>query len=193
MRVMGRKGFLLLSLIPAATAAWALAHTREVLAGDGPQVLVKWAPALGMSLDFRLDALSWLMTLLVGGIGFFVLAYCTWYFAHKATGLGRFAALFIAFAGAMFGLVTTDNTVAMYVFCELTTLFSYLLVGHYYERRGARRAALQALIVTTFGGLAMLGGIVVLGEIPGGSYSLSELVASPVVAGDGVSHLLVSV
>src|SRR5699024_1943974 len=89
--------------------------------------------------------------------------------------------------------VTTDNTVAMYVFSELTTIFSYLLVGHYHERRGARRAALQALIVTTFGGLAMLGGIVVLVEVPGGSYSLTELVANPVLGGDGVSRVLVSV
>ena len=195
MRLLGRKGFLVLALIPAATALWALSHTREVLAGDGPQILINWAPSLGMSLDFHLDVLSWLMTLLVGGIGFFVLAYCTWYFSGHATGLGRFAAIFLAFAGAMLGLVTTDNTVAMYVFWELTTIFSYLLVGHYHERRGARRAALQALIVTTFGGLAMLGGIVVLGEIPGGSYSLTELVANPVLGGssDGVSSLLVSV
>src|SRR5690625_2516992 len=188
-----RKGSLVLSLIPASTALWALSHTREVLAGDGPQILINWAPSLGMSLDFHLDVLSWLMTLLVGGIGFFVLAYCTWYFAGHATGLGRFAAIFLAFAGAMLGLVTTDNTVAMYVFWELTTIFSYLLVGHYHERRGARRAALQALIVTTFGGLAMLGGIVVLGEIPGGSYSLTELVANPVLGGEGVSSILVSV
>src|SRR5690625_630166 len=101
MRRLGRKGFLLLSVVPAATAAWALLHTREVLAGEGPQTLLAWAPSLGMSLDFRLDVLSWLMTLLVGGIGFFVLAYCTWYFSPTASGLGRFAAIFTAFAGAM--------------------------------------------------------------------------------------------
>src|SRR5690625_1417052 len=179
MRVLGRKGFLLLSLIPGVTAAWALWHTTSALNGAGPTVTLAWAPSLGMNLDFHLDGLSWLMTMLVGGIGFFVLAYCTWYFARDAHGLGRFAAIFMAFAGAMFGLVTTDNTVALYVFWELTTIFSYLLVGHYYRRRGARRAALQALIVTTFGGLAMLGGIVILGQSPGGSYSLRELVASP--------------
>src|SRR5690625_1333628 len=193
MRVLGRKGFLLLSLIPGVTAAWALWHTTSALNGAGPTVTLAWAPSLGMNLDFHLDGLSWLMTMLVGGIGFFVLAYCTWYFARDAHGLGRFAAIFMAFAGAMFGLVTTDNTVALYVFWELTTIFSYLLVGHYYRRRGARRAALQALIVTTFGGLAMLGGIVVLGEVPGGSYSLTELVANPVLGGDGVSRVLVSV
>src|SRR5699024_4886525 len=68
MRVLGRKGFLVLSLIPAATAAWALVHTRDVLAGRGPRILVEWAPSLGMHLDFRLDGLAWLMTLLVGGI-----------------------------------------------------------------------------------------------------------------------------
>src|SRR5690625_7669672 len=95
MRLLGRKGFLVLPLTPAATALWALSHTRDVLAGNGPQILINWAPSLGMSLDFRLDVLSWLMTLLVGGIGFFVLAYCTWYFSGHATGLGRFAAIFL--------------------------------------------------------------------------------------------------
>src|SRR5690625_4093531 len=135
MRTLGRKGFLLLSLVPAATAVWALAHTSDVLAGRGPEVALAWAPSVGMHLDFRLDVLAWLMTLLVGGIGFFVLAYCTWYFANKATGLGRFASIFLAFAGVMLGLVTTDNTVALYVFWELTTIFSYLLVGHYFDRK----------------------------------------------------------
>ncbi len=194
MRIFGRKGFLLLSLIPAATAAWALFYTRDVLAGNGPVIRVEWVPSLNMHLEFVLDGLAWLMTLLVGGVGFFVLAYCAWYFSHNASGLGRFAAIFIAFAGAMFGLVTTDNTLALYVFWELTTIFSYLLVGHYFDRQGSRRAALQALMVTTFGGLAMLGGIVILGEIPGGSYSLRELIGSPIFSGEGgMATVLLSV
>jgi len=180
MRLMGRRGFLVLAAAPAATAIWALAQTPAVLAGNGPMVSLDWMPAIGMNLDFRLDVLSWFMTVIVGGVGTFVLFYCSWYFATGAKYLGRFAAVFVGFAGAMLGLVTTDNTLVLYVFWELTTVFSYLLVGHYFDRKGARRAAMQAIIVTTFGGLAMLGGIVILGQIDGGSYSLRELVANPI-------------
>ena len=180
MKLMGRRGFLVLAAAPAATAAWAVLQTPAVLAGNGPVVSVPWMPALGMNLDFRLDVLSWFMTIIVGGVGTFVLFYCAWYFAAGAKYLGRFAGVFVGFAGAMLGLVTTDNTLVLYVFWELTTVFSYLLVGHYFDRKGARRSAMQAIIVTTLGGLAMLGGIVILGQVDGGSYSLRELVASPV-------------
>ncbi|WP_156253510.1 Na+/H+ antiporter subunit A [Pseudactinotalea terrae] len=180
MRQMGRRGFLVLAAAPAATAIWAVVQTPAVLAGNGPTISTEWMPALGMNLDFRLDVLSWFMTIIVGGVGTFVLFYCAWYFATGAKYLGRFAGVFVGFAGAMLGLVTTDNTLVLYVFWELTTVFSYLLVGHYFDRKGSRRSAMQAIIVTTFGGLAMLAGIVILGQIDGGSYSLSELVAHPV-------------
>lgn len=180
MRKLGRKGFVVLALLPLSVAIWALTQTSAVLAGHYPEVSLEWIPALGMVLDFRLDTLSWLLTMLVGGVGALVLFYCGWYFSTGAKYLGRFAAVFMAFAGAMLGLVLTDNTLVMFVFWELTTVFSYLLIGHYYERKGSRRAAMQAIIVTTFGGLAMLGGIVMLGSLPGGSYSFSELVANPV-------------
>lgn len=82
----------------------------------------------------------------------------------------------------MFGLVTSDNMLLLYVFWELTTVLSFLLVGHYAERATSRRAATQALLVTTAGGLAMLVGMIILGQV-GGSYNLSELVANPPTGG----------
>src|SRR6202011_1652186 len=83
-----------------------------------------------------------------------------------------------AFAGAMFGLIVADNMLVLYVFWELTTVLSFLLVGHYAERASSRRAAMQALLVTTAGGLAMLVGILILGH-SAGTFLLSELVAHP--------------
>ena len=180
MKLMGRRGFLVLAAAPAAAAIWAVTQTSAVLRGEGPTVSMSWMPAIGMNLDMRLDVLSWFMVVIVGGVGACVLFYCAWYFATGAKYLGRFAGIFVAFAGAMLGLVTTDNTLVLYVFWELTTVFSYLLVGHYFDRKGARRAAMQAIIVTTFGGLVMLAGIVILGQVDGGSYSLRELVENPV-------------
>ena len=183
MRLWGRRFFLVLALVPASAAVWAGMQTAAVLAGEHPQVDVAWVPALDLNLAFRLDTLSWLMVLLVGGIGALVLVYCASYFSPTAKGLGRFAGVFVAFAGSMLGLVTTDNTLLLYVFWELTTITSFLLIGHYHDRQSSRRAAVQALVVTTFGGLGMLAGFIALGEVEGGSYSLRELVTNPPTGG----------
>ncbi|EYR63622.1 monovalent cation/H+ antiporter subunit A [Actinotalea ferrariae CF5-4] len=175
---LGRRAFFVLALAPASAAVWALSQTRAVLDGDGPTEVVAWVPALSIELAFRLDTLGWLMTLLVGGVGALVLVYCAAYFSASAGGLGRFGGVLVAFAGAMLGLVTTDDLLLLYVFWELTTVFSYLLIGHYSDRKASRRAAMQAIILTTFGGLAMLVGLVLLGEA-GGSYRVSDVLADP--------------
>ncbi|WP_263119624.1 Na+/H+ antiporter subunit A [Cellulomonas sp. RIT-PI-Y] len=174
----GRKAFWVLALAPAAVTVWALSMTGAVLDGHGPTQTVAWIPALGLDLSFRMDTLSWLMSLLVGGVGAVVLVYCSAYFKENASGLGRFSGVLTAFAGAMFGLVTADNTLLLFVFWELTTVFSYLLIGHYHERKASRRAAMQAIVVTTAGGLAMLVGLIFIGE-SAGTYSLSETLADP--------------
>ncbi len=135
-----------------------------------------------MDITLRFDALAAIMSVLVLGIGALVLFYCADYFhhhdGHTEKRLPSFAAELVAFAGAMFGLVVSDNMLVLYVFWELTTVLSFLLVGHYAERASSRKAAVQALLVTTAGGLAMLVGIVVLGTISG-TYLLSELIAAP--------------
>ncbi|MGV9184708.1 Na+/H+ antiporter subunit A [Arcanobacterium canis] len=160
-----------------ATAQTTSAHT-SVTTSVFPLENWAWAPQVHLELTFRLDVLSWVMALIVTGVGALVLVYSSRYFSSSASGLGRFAGVFTAFAGAMLGLVTTDNTLALYMFWELTTVFSFLLIGHSFTKSASRRAAMAALTVTTAGGLAMLAGIVILGQIPGGSYRLSELVAA---------------
>jgi multicomponent Na+:H+ antiporter subunit A len=174
----GRKAFWVLALAPASATVWALSLTGRVMDGDGPTQTVEWIPGLGLDLSFRLDTLSWLMTLLVGGVGSVVLVYCSAYFKAHASGLGRFSGVLVAFAGAMLGLVTADDTLLLFVFWELTTVFSYLLIGHYHERKASRRAAMQAIVVTTAGGLTMLVGVILLGEAAG-TYRLSETLADP--------------
>lgn len=176
MKVAGRDGFNLAATVPLAGLIWTISQGPAVLEGRYPVQEFQWVPGLDITFDFKMDVLSWVMALLVNGVGFFVLVYCSRYFSRSASGLGRFAGFFLAFAGSMFGLVTTDNTLMMYVMWELTTVFSFLLIGHYRDRRPSRRAAMEAIIVTTFGGLAMLGGIIILGELPGGSYNFTELV-----------------
>ncbi|GEA86848.1 Na+/H+ antiporter subunit A [Cellulomonas cellasea] len=177
-RWIGRKAFWVLALAPASATVWALTQTAAVQAGEGPVEVVRWIPSLGLELAFRLDTLGWLMTLLVGGVGALVLVYCSAYFSPKATGLGRFSGVLTAFAGAMLGLVTADDLLLVFVFWELTTVFSYLLIGHYNDRKASRRAAMQAIVLTTAGGLTMLVGIILLGEAAG-TYRLSAVLADP--------------
>ena len=172
-RYFGRNAFLGLALVPLVCLGWVVANWNTERSVD-----VEWIPGLSMNIVLRFDSLAAIMSVLVLGIGSLVLVYCARYFEDDEPRLGVFAAQMVAFAGAMFGLVTSDNLLVLYTFWELTTVLSFLLVGHYAERATSRRAATQALLVTTAGGLAMLVGFIVIGEV-GGSYLLSELLANP--------------
>jgi len=180
--LLGRRAFLVLALAPASAAVYALAWTERVMSGEHPTTVVEWVPGLGLELAFRMDTLSWLMLLLVGGVGALVLVYCSAYFSPTAQGLRRFGGVLTAFAGAMVGLVVADDVLLLFVFWELTTVFSYLLIGHYADRKASRRAAMQAIVVTTAGGLAMLVGVVILG-VQAGTFRMSEIIASPPTGG----------
>ncbi|MEJ5913593.1 Na+/H+ antiporter subunit A [Pseudokineococcus sp. 1T1Z-3] len=177
-RLLGRRAFPLLALVPAASLGWLALQAGVVVGpGGGGELLTSlpWVPVLDLELAFRLDGLSLVLALLVTGVGALVLLYCAAYFPDDEPGLGRFAGVLVAFAGAMLGLVLADDVLVLYVMWELTTVFSYLLVGHLTEQRSSRLAAMRALVVTTFGGLAMLVGLVVLAEAAG-TYRLSGLV-----------------
>jgi multicomponent Na+:H+ antiporter subunit A len=191
----GRMAFYPLALVPLGSLIWVALNWPGP--GRVPTADVQWLPALSMDITLRFDALAAIMSVLVLGIGALVLFYCADYFhhhdGHKENRLPSFAAELVAFSGAMFGLVVSDNMLVLYVFWELTTVLSFLLVGHYAERATSRRAATQALLVTTAGGLAMLVGIVVLGNMAG-TFLLSELIAAPptgVAASVGVMLVLI--
>jgi multicomponent Na+:H+ antiporter subunit A len=169
--------FAVAAVLPAATLIWALADAGPAL-GEGIEATTAWAPALGLEFSFRLDALALAMIVLVSGVGAVILVYCVGYFGRDAPEATRSAALLLAFAGAMLGLVLADDLFTLYVFWELTSVASFLLVGQSGEARDARRAAVQALLVTVLGGLAMLLGFVLLGEAAG-TYRISEILADP--------------
>ena len=135
-----------------------------------------WIEQLQLSLDLRMDALSWVLALIVTGVGSLVLLYCASYFRDDEPGLGRFAAVLLAFAGTMYGLVLADDVYLLFVLWEATSVFSYLLIGHYTHRKASRGAALQALITTTFGGLVMLVGLVLL-AVQAGTSNLTTILA----------------
>ncbi|WP_295013624.1 Na+/H+ antiporter subunit A [uncultured Microbacterium sp.] len=175
----GARAFAVAALVPTAAFVHAALLTPQVLesAEDPrvtPQESIDWIPQLGLSLSFRMDELSWLLALIVSGVGALVLFYCRWYFRDSESGLGQFAAVLLAFAGAMYGLVTTDDLVLLVMFWEVTSILSYLLIGHYHRRGASRRSALQALLVTTLGGLAMFVGVVFL-AVDAGTSRISRI------------------
>ncbi|SFK90468.1 Na+/H+ antiporter subunit A [Geodermatophilus ruber] len=174
----GRQAFLALALVPAVGFVWVMAQWSLVAGGGDVRETTPWVPALDLAVALRLDALSLTFATLVTGVGALVLVYCARYFAPGDEGIGRFAGNLTAFAGAMLGLVLADDLLLLYVFWELTTVFSFLLIGGAGTRVAARRAASQALVLTTAGGLAMLVGLIMIGETSG-SYLLSEVVADP--------------
>lgn len=175
---LGRRAFMAVALVPLAAFVWTLTRTATVVDSGVVVESISWVPALGLELAFAMGTLQWAMALVVAGVGALVLFYCASYFSDDEPGLGAFAGTFVAFAGAMLGLVLADDLLVLYVFWELTTVFSYLLIGHDPTSRASRTAGMQALIVTTFGGLAMLVGILLLG-VEAGTFRISELLADP--------------
>jgi multicomponent Na+:H+ antiporter subunit A len=173
----GARAFYVGALLPIAAFVYTATQTSAVLAGDIPFEALDWIKPLGIQLSARLDTLSWVMALIVTGVGALVMLYCRWYFRGSTEGVGQFSAVLLAFAGAMYGLVITDDLVVLVRFWEMTSVLSYLLIGFYHRRGASRRAALQALLVTSLGGLVLLIGVVLL-VVEAGTTSISELLAA---------------
>ena len=177
-RRLGPRAFLVLALVPAVATGWALLHADEVVGGGTLTQVVPWAPGLDLELAFAMGSLQWLMVLVVAGVGVLVMAYCAWYFAPGSAGLVGFTSSFTAFVGAMLGLVLADDLLVLFVFWELTTIFSFLLIGFEPTKRASRLAAMEALIVTTLGGLVMFVGMLLLGQ-QAGTLRITSILADP--------------
>ncbi|MDO5534515.1 MAG: Na+/H+ antiporter subunit A [Propionibacteriaceae bacterium] len=189
-RLLGRYAWFVVALAPAIGFGWLLTLTPAITSGSAFIESTRWIPSLSVSLTFHVGLLQWLLALLVTGVGTIVLLYCRWYFEEPPA---RTLGLLVAFAGAMLGLVTADDLIMLYVFWELTTVFSYLMIGHDSSRRANRAAATTALIVTTTGGLAMLVGIVTFGVLTGSFRLQAILGAAPEGIAPTVAALLMLV
>ncbi|MFU8824209.1 putative monovalent cation/H+ antiporter subunit A [Yoonia sp.] len=146
-----------------------------------------WVPSLGVNVSFVIDGLGLLFGLLITGIGALVMLYSAKYLAgHEQQ--ARFSLFLTSFMLAMLGLVLADNLLALFVFWELTTITSYLLIGFNHDSAKSRRSALQALLVTGVGGLALLAGIILIGNVAG-TFELSEIRAMPGVLTQSTLYL----
>ena len=179
---------------PVAALAFAATIAGDVVDGDTWTSRLSWVPGLDLGVDLFVDGLGLVMVLLVAGIGLAIAVYSGSYFAPTPTS-ARTAGLLVLFAGAMLGLVTAEHVVILYVFWELTSILSWLLIGQRHTDAAARAAATHALVITAAGGLAMLGGLVVLAR-EAGTWSLVELLDAPpsgTAAGVGVGLVMLGV
>jgi multicomponent Na+:H+ antiporter subunit A len=181
-RLAPRISGLIFSLLPAALFLWFLSFLPLILTYEVVQVSYNWIPALNIELSFLLDGLSLFFALLITGFGVFIFLYASSYLkGHRY--FDRFFIYLFLFMSSMLGLTLSGNLISMFVFWELTSLTSYLLIGFYNESETSRKNALQAMLVTVLGGLAMMAGIILTGTISG-SYNFSELLSGSQVLKD---------
>ena len=157
----------ILCLLPLSIFIFYLRTIQPIAAGNVILESHPWVPSLGIQLSFYLDGLSLIFALLISGIGTLIVFYSGGYL-HGNPNLGRFYLYLLGFMASMLGVVLSANAITLFIFWELTSLSSYFLIGFEHERESARTAALQALLVTGIGGLALLAGFVMMGNIGGG-------------------------
>ena len=182
-RALGEKSAYIAALLPLGLTAWFASHYSGVTSGTPYLTDLPWLAPLGLSLTFRLDGLALLFVLMIAGIGTFIILYTKGYL-HGHPSQHRFVMFTLMFMASMLGVVTADNIILLFVFWELTSFTSYLLIGFNHHEEASRKAALQALLVTGMGGLFLLAGLLLMG-FAAGTMQLSGMIAAREVI---VSH-----
>ncbi|MCU0832380.1 MAG: putative monovalent cation/H+ antiporter subunit A [Rhizobiaceae bacterium] len=175
-RRMGAAAGWVLAVVPALLFVHWWGFLPEVAAGERITGGYRWIPSLNVNFSWFIDGLSLTFALLITGIGTLIVIYAGAYLKGYPT-QGRFLSFILMFMGAMQGLVLADSFLMLFVFWELTSITSFLLIGFDHKREAARRAALQALVVTGLGGLVLLAGLIVIWNITGVS-EMSLLLAT---------------
>lgn len=172
-RLFGKQIGWVAALIPLSIALYMAQFLPIVASGQPVVVSLPWVPQLGINLNFFVDGLSLLMVLIISGVGTLIFIYAGGYLQGDPR-IGRFYVIILIFMAAMLGVVLADSLLLLFIFWELTSISSFLLIGFNHESEQSRRSAQQALLVTGSGGLAMLAGLVLLATA-GGSWQLSVL------------------
>ena len=150
-----------------------LTNLPAVLAGEVVTASLDWMPRLGLNVNLMIDGLGFFFACLILGIGLLIITYARFYLAREDN-MGEFFTYLLLFQGAMVGIVLSDNILLLLIFWELTSLSSFLLIGYWKHLPEGRQGARMALTVTGMGGLALIGGMLILGQIVG-SYDLSVI------------------
>lgn len=164
-------------LIPVTLFIYYTRFLEMTINGGEVSSTLNWIPSLGISFVSYIDGLSLLFSLLITGIGALVVLYSIYYLDKKRENLGNFYVYLLMFMTAMLGIVQSDNVITLYLFWELTSISSFLLIGYWFNRDRSRFGALKSMLITVFGGLMMLGGFILLGII-GETFSIRELIVT---------------
>lgn len=165
---------------PLLGLALLAALTPQVLRGEVPSVSYPWLPQIGLALSLRMDGLAWMFAMMVLAIGGLVVMYARYYLDERED-TPRFFSYLLLFMGAMLGMVLAGNLLLLAIFWELTSVSSFLLIGYWSHQKEAREGARMALTITGAGGMALLGGVILIGQVVG-SYELDVVLA----AGDAI-------
>lgn len=157
-----------LSLIaPLLSSIYFINQIKYVYKGEAVTFFKEWMPIIDVNIDLRLDGLSLLFALLISVIGTGVFLYAIYYLSPEKENLPRFYAYLLIFMFAMLGVVLSNNTILLYTFWELTSISSFLLISYWYHREKSQEGALKSFLITVFGGMAMLVGLIILYSITG--------------------------
>ena len=176
-RFFPKKAGLMITAIPLFLFSWASIKMWSIVDGVVFQDTITWVESFGLDLIFRLDGLSVFFLMLITGFGIFIHVYAHSYLADDKN-RPRFFVFLSLFMGAMVGLVMSGSLLMMFVFWELTSLSSYLLIGYYHDKEKSRDSALQAMLITVMGGLFMLAGVILIGH-EAGTFRFDELMSNP--------------
>lgn len=162
--------------VPFAIFLYLLRYIPIVSNGDNVYHSVPWIPSLGINYTTYIDGLGLIFGLLITGVGALVVLYSIYYMSKHREALHNFYVYLLLFMGAMLGLVFSDNILVLYVFWELTSISSFLLIAYWYQRKKSRYGAQKSMLITIFGGLAMLAGFIMLSMMTN-TYSIREMIS----------------
>jgi multicomponent Na+:H+ antiporter subunit A len=165
-RLMGHWAAVPLALVPAGIFAFFCRALGDVKDGQVLTGGYLWVPSFNVSYSWLIDGLSLTFVLLISGIGALIILYAGGYLkGHPQQ--GRFFSFMLMFMGSMLGVVVSDSFLMLFIYWELTSITSFLLIGFDHSREASRRAAIQALVVTGGGGLALLAGLILVWNVTG--------------------------
>ncbi|MGG1880275.1 Na+/H+ antiporter subunit A [Paenibacillus cisolokensis] len=169
-------GWLILP-VPVLLFVYFLGLIPSIQAGNPVHEVLEWIPSLGINFTVYLDGLSLIFTLLISGIGSLVVLYSIFYMDKNKEAVHRFYIYLLLFMGAMLGVVLSDNLMVLYGFWEMTSISSFLLIAFWNHRDRSRYGALKSMLITVFGGLAMLAGFILL-YVMAGTFSVREIISN---------------
>ncbi|WNS76121.1 Na+/H+ antiporter subunit A [Bacillus sp. DTU_2020_1000418_1_SI_GHA_SEK_038] len=163
-------------IVPLSVFLYLLQYIPMIANGQTVFQTLSWMPSLNINITTYLDGLALIFGLLITGVGTLVVFYSIYYMSKEREALHNFYVYMLLFMGAMLGLVFSDNILVLYVFWELTSISSFLLIAYWYQRKNSRYGAQKSLLITIFGGLAMLSGLIMLSMMTD-TYSIREMLS----------------